>query len=554
MSQPITPPVGTVTFLFTDIEGSTRLWQEQPEKMRGALARHDALLQGAISAHQGYVFKTVGDAFYAAFATPGEALGAALACQQALLSEPWDAETPIGVRAALHTGVAQERGGDYFGTALNRVARLLAAAHGGQTLLSQTAYDLVRDHLPPAVGALDLGAQRLKDLTRPEQVYQLVHPSLPASFPPLRSLDALPNNLPQQVTSFIGRDKEVGAVKELVRQNRLVTILGMGGAGKTRLSLQAGADLLDGSGDGVWLVELAALSDPALVPKAVAETLGVAEEAGMTVTRSLLESLRAKRLLLLLDNCEHVLGACAELAAALLRACPGVSILASSREALGVSGEQAYRIPPLSVPDPKQRQSALGLSQFEAVGLFTERAKLVQPAFAVSDANAPAVAEVCFRLDGIPLAIELAAARVRSLTVEEINAKLDKRFRLLTGGSRTALPRSATSETRRTASMNGAAGISARQANSAGNRERYLMYSPAIRRVVTRRPADSNPIMASAAREADGPPEPGSAARASPYSRASSVSRSRSERSRTVTGTPGAMVRAASTRVRAGTR
>ena len=440
------PPTGTVTFLFTDIQSSTSLWESDPVTMRPALARHDQILRQALTQHNGYVFKTVGDAFCAAFATAPEALAGALSAQLALVDEPWETQTPLLVRMALHTGSAEERDGDYFGPPLNRVARLMAAGHGGQVLLSLTAQELTRDALPASAFLLDLGPRRLKDLGRPETVFQLLHPSLPAEFPPLNSLDnpALPNNLPQQVTSFIGREAQVVEVKALLARTRLLTLTGAGGSGKTRLSLQVAADLLDGEGDGVWLVELAALAAPALVSQAVAGVLGVKEAAGKTVQQALIEWLRPRHLLLILDNCEHLIAACASLAADILRSCPDVHLLASSREPLNVAGEQTYRVPSLSLPDPKQAQTVEGLSQYEAARLFIERAQAVQPSFSVTDANAPAVAQVCFRLDGIPLAIELAAARVRSLSAEEINRRLDQRFRLLTSGSRDTLPRQQT--------------------------------------------------------------------------------------------------------------
>ena len=446
MPAPTAPPTGTVTFLFTDIEGSTRLWEAHPVAMKPALARHDALLRQSIEDSGGYVFKTVGDAFCAAFPTANQALEAALAAQLALNAEPWELSTPLLVRMALHTGAAEERGSDYFGQPLNRVARLMAAGYGGQTLLSDVTQGLVRDALPPSASLLDLGERRLKDLERPEQVFQLQFPALPAEFPPLRSLDnpALPNNLPQQMTSFIGREKQIDDVKALLGRTRLLTLTGAGGSGKTRLSLQVAADLLDRYFDGVWLVELAALTDPSLVPQAIANVLGIKEEAGKSIQTTLVDWLSDKRILLVLDNCEHLVTACASLAADLLRSCPNVHLLASSRETLNVSGEQAYRVPSLSVPDPKQTQTVESLSQFEAVRLFIERAQAVQASFTVTNANAPAVAQVCFRLDGIPLAIELAAARVRSLSVDEISARLDNRFRLLTGGARNTLPRQQT--------------------------------------------------------------------------------------------------------------
>lgn len=439
-------PVGTITFLFTDIEGSTKLWETQPEAMRSALARHDFLLRSAIEQYDGHIFKTVGDAFCAAFSSPLQAMSAALAAQQALKTETWPEFTPLKVRIALHTGVAEARDADYFGQPLNRVARLLSAGHGGQILLTLATQELIRDTLPPDVSLEDLGAHRLRDLARSEQVFQLLHPDLLAAFPPLKSLEntLFPNNLPQQLTSFIGREKAMAEVKSLLAKTRLLTLTGSGGCGKTRLSLQVAADVLEDYSDGVWLIELAPLTDPALVPQKVAQTLGIPEEAGQTIQQTLIESLKSKHLLLLLDNCEHLITACAQLTAALLRSCPQVKALATSREALGIAGEQTYRISSLSAPDPAQIPTPQSLSQYEAVQLFLERALLVKSDFAITNQNAPALAQVCYHLDGIPLALELAAARVRSLSIEDINSKLDSRFRLLTGGDRTALPRQQT--------------------------------------------------------------------------------------------------------------
>jgi predicted ATPase/class 3 adenylate cyclase len=439
-------PTGTVTFLFTDIQGSTNLWEEHPDAMRLALARHDALLRKAVEDNEGVVFKTIGDAFCAAFATALEALRAALSAQQRFHAEVWPEPIILKVRMALHTGAAEARDNDYFGQPLNRVARLLSAGYGGQTLLSQVTYDLVRDTLPPLTSLQDLGEHRLKDLARSEHFFQLNHPDLPHEFPPLKSLDNLtmPNNLPQQVTSFIGREKEIAGVQEALAKSRLLTLTGTGGSGKSRLALQAAADLLENYPDGVWLVELAPLADPLLVAQTLANVLGVKEETGKPILTTLAEYLKVKKLLLLLDNCEHVLDAGARLADGLIRSCPTVQILATSREGLGIAGETTYRVPSLSLPDPKQTQTAESLSQFEAVQLFIARALQTQPHFAVTNQNAPALASICHRLDGIPLAIELAAARARSLSVEDINSKLDQRFRLLTGGSRTALPRQQT--------------------------------------------------------------------------------------------------------------
>jgi predicted ATPase/class 3 adenylate cyclase len=437
-------PSGTITFLFTDIEGSTKLWEQHPEPMRVALAQHDTLLRAAIEGNAGQVFKTVGDQFCAAFAIARDALGAALAAQRAVHTEDWGAVRPLRVRMALHTGVAEHRDGDYFGAPLNRVARLLAAGHGGQILLSQATADQIRDTLTTADTLRDLGAHRLKDLQQPEQVFQLVHPELPAEFPPLRSLEAFAHNLPRQLTSFVGREREMAEVKGLLDTTALLTLTGTGGCGKTRLALQVAADLAEQFGDGVWLVELAALSDPELVPAAVASTLGVREEANRPVEATLQDYLRSRSALLVLDNCEHLLTACANLVESLLRTCRKLKILASSREGLAISGEQTYRVPSLALPDPQQPLPVERLHQFEAIRLFTDRAVLSQSSFTLTSANAAPVVEICRRLEGIPLAIELAAARVKALPVEQLAVRMDDFFRLLTGGSRTALPRQQT--------------------------------------------------------------------------------------------------------------
>ncbi len=434
-------PSGTVTFLFTDIEGSTRLWEEFPAEMEAALARHDALLRAAIHDHDGYVFATGGDAFCAAFHTAADGVAAARNAQRALVRESWPGRVHIKVRMALHTGAAELRDSDYFGPPLNRVARLLATGHGGQVLLSLATEELVRDGLPTGVALRDMGERRLKDLIRPERVYQLVAPELPADFPPLRTLEARAHNLPIQLTSFVGRDREMQEIKALLRKTRLVTLTGTGGSGKTRLSLQVGADLVDDFADGIWLVELAPLAEVKLVPQAVATVLGLKEQTGRSVTETLTGHLKDREVLLLLDNCEHLVEASAQLCQALLAACPRLHILATSREALRVPGEQSYRVPSLATPDPSATATPVALTPFAAVQLFIDRAVAAQSTFQVNNSNAPAVASLCFHLDGIPLAIELAAARVRSMTTEEINNRLGQRFQLLTGGSRTALPR-----------------------------------------------------------------------------------------------------------------
>lgn len=438
-------PTGTVTFFFTDVEGSTRLWEERPEAMRRDMARHDAIAQRIVAACDGALVRSrgEGDSLFAVFARATNAIQAAVELQRALAAEEWGVET-VSVRVAIHTGEADLRDGDYYGRDVNRCARLRAAAHGGQILVSQTVFDLVQESLPTGASLKELGMLQLQNLQRPERVYQVVHPELPGRFPPLRLLDVLPNNLPQQVTSFVGREREIADVKRLLETTRLLTVSGAGGTGKTRLILQVAAELLEGEGDGVWFVELAPLTDPVLVPRAVATVLGVREAPGRTLTEALVQHLSRRKMLILLDNCEHLLGACAELSDAILRACPDVRILASSREPLNITGEVILPLRTLSTPDVR-RLPALGkLTQYDAVRLFVERASAAVPSFTVDNRSASAVAQIVHRLDGIPLALELAAARLRSLTVDELNNRLDQRFRILTGGSRTALPRQQT--------------------------------------------------------------------------------------------------------------
>ncbi len=442
------PPSGTITFLFTDVEGSTRLWEQYPDAMPASLEAHDVLMRRAIEAHNGYVFKTVGDAFCAAFATPQDAINAAVSAQSALNSYVWGEMGALRARMAIHTGTAQERDNDYFGPTLNRTARLQALAYGGQILLSQAACDMARDNPPLDISLKFMGACRLKDLQRPEHAYQLLHPHLPFEFPPLRSLDALPNNLPQQLTSFVGREQQLREIQQLMGSTRLLTLTGSGGTGKTRITLQVGAEILEQYTDGVWLVELASLSDPTLTPQAVAVALKVQEQAGSPLLDTLTASLKNKNLLLILDNCEHLIQSCARLADTLLKSCPGLRILASSREGLGIAGEATYPVPPLTRLNPRHlplgQARIAAITQCESVQLFSERATALQPHFAITENNAPALAQICYRLDGIPLAIELAAVRVKVLSVEQIASKLDDCFRLLTGGSRTALPRQQT--------------------------------------------------------------------------------------------------------------
>ncbi len=457
MTQPL--PIGTLTFLFTDLESSTRLWEQHPEAMKIALKRHDAQLRQAIESHDGMVVKTTGDGCMAVFLTAQQALRAARAAQQAIETDPWLEIAPqtLRVRMALHTGEAQTREGDYFGPAVNRAARLMASGHGGQVLLSEVTAGLSREQLPADVTLRDLGEHHLKDLTSPEHIFQLEYTGLPAEFPALKSIDAFPNNLPAQLTSFIGRRGELAETAERLATTRLLTLIGPGGTGKTRLSVQLGTELLGQFPDGVWLVELAPVSDPGLVLQTVAVVLNLRERPGITLYDLVISFLQAKRSLLILDNCEHLIEACARLADDLLRNCPHLKIIASSREALGTAGEAVYPLPSLRLPAqpadirylpvgtaPAQAADLENIRQSESVQLFVERAASVQPHFALTEQNAAAVAQVCRRLDGIPLAIELAAVRVRLLAPEQIAARLDDRFRLLTGGSRAALPRQQT--------------------------------------------------------------------------------------------------------------
>ena len=429
-------PTGTVTFLFTDIEGSTKLWEEYPDAMKIALARHDTLLQQALESHNGCVFKTVGDAFCAAFATAPDALNAALSAQRVILSEDWG-ETPIRVRIALHTGMAEERDGDYFGPPLNRVARLLSAGYGGQTLLSLATQELVRDQLPQGASLIDLGQHRLKDLFRPEHVYQLAASDLPTEFPPLKTLDTKLTNLPAQPTPLVGREREVAAILALLRRDdvRLVTLTGPGGTGKTRLSLQAAADLLDEYEHGVWFVDLSPITNPDLVVSTIASVLGVKESGGTPLAETLKGYLHDRQLLLVLDNFEQVVKS-APVVADLLAASSKLKVIVTSREVLRLRGEHDYAIPPLGLPERGRKQTVAVLSQYEAVALFIQRAKAANQNFEVTDDNAPAVAEVCVRLDGLPLAIEIAAARARMLTPQKMLEKLSDRLKALTGGPR----------------------------------------------------------------------------------------------------------------------
>ena len=436
-----------MTLLFTDIEGSTQLWESHPEEMRVALERHDALLREEIESAGGYVFKTVGDAFCATFSTSHEALDAVVALQRAMRVESWPAPLALRVRAGIHTGVCSERDGDYFGPTVNRAARLVATAHGGQSVMSAAAAENASDGLPDAVTLHDLGEHRLKDLARPERIFQLDIDGLTADFPPLRSLSSslLQHNLPIEASTFIGREQELEELRGLLGSSRLVTLVGVGGAGKTRLALHVAAELLDGTGDGVWLVDLAPLADANLLVPTIANVLGMREDPARPPLEMLVEVIGARRLLLILDNCEHMVDRVAGVASTLLASCPNVELVATSREPLAISGEQVYRVPPLGVPG--ERVSDLDtLADSESVRLFMDRAGRQKPDLLLDATNATTIARICRRLDGLPLAIELAAVRLSSLSPSDLDVRLDERFAVLRSTARDVLPRQRTLE------------------------------------------------------------------------------------------------------------
>ena len=428
-------PTGTVTFLFTDIEDSTKLAQQSPDALPALLLRHREILNQAFAANHGFIFQVVGDSFSVAFHTATDALYAALQAQQSLHSEPW-ITSPIKVRMGIHTGAAQLANdptieGPYSGyTTLALTQRIMSAAHGGQILLSQTVYELTRDEMTEEHQFIDMGEHRLKSMLRPEHLYQLNAPGLPSTFPPLKTLESSAHNLPLQLTSFIGREKEIAEIKNLLHSARLVTLTGSGGTGKTRLSQEIGAQELIDFPHGVWIVELAPLTEPVQIIPALAQVFGLQELPFNPLKNLVTDYLRDKKILLIFDNCEHLIEACARLVDELLHQCAGLKILSSSREALGIAGEVSYHVP--------------SLADSESTQLFVDRARAANSNFRLTETNASSIAQICSRLDGIPLAIELGAARVKLLSPEQIAARLDDRFRLLVGGSRTALPRQQT--------------------------------------------------------------------------------------------------------------
>ncbi len=430
-------PGGTITFLFTDIEGSTARWEQQRAMMEAALVRHDSIVRTAVESHGGVVFKTVGDAFYAAFRTAPEALTAASEAQHALARETWPEGCTIRARMAVHTGTVEERDGDYFGPPLNRIARLLATGHGGQILLSGPARELVQDQLPHEIELRDLGEHSLKDLNRPERIYQVVAPELPRDFPPLRTHDAHPHNLPLQSTPFIGRERALAEIGTLVQEEnvRLLTLTGTGGTGKTRLCLEVAGAVLERFPDGIWFVSLAALRAPDLVVSEITGAFHLAGIPGQDLLTTLTEYLRGREILLLLDNFEHLMEATG-IVAHLLAGCPRLTIMITSRAPLHLSAEREYPVPLLDVPDPRHLPGLAALAQYDAVTLFLERAGAVKPDFKLNEENAPAIAEICHRLEGLPLALQLAAARVKLFSPQALLIRLDTRLQLLTGGAR----------------------------------------------------------------------------------------------------------------------
>jgi predicted ATPase/class 3 adenylate cyclase len=429
---------GTVTLLFTDIEGSTRLLRELGNRYEKVLDDHRRLLREAFAAQEGTEVDTAGDGFFYAFPRARNALIAAVEGQRALAGHEWP--LPLRVRMGMHTGEPLSTETGYVGLDVHRAARIMSAAHGGQILVSQTTRGLAGEDLPGDVSLLDLGEHELKDLPTAERLFQVVAPGLSEDFPPIRSIDSRPNNLPRQLTTFVGRQADIGEAKRALSSTPLLTLTGPGGVGKTRLAIEIAGELIDEFEDGIWFVDLGPLKDPEFVVPAIASAVGVMHAPGQPILETVTEYLRGRRVLLVLDNCEHLLDVTARSVDALLRGCGLVRVVATSREGLAIPGEAVFPVPSLSLPD-QQAASSGELGSYEAVQLFVERAIAAAPGFQITDRNGPAIAQICRRLDGVPLAIELAAARVRALPVEQIATRLDDRFRLLTGSSRITVPR-----------------------------------------------------------------------------------------------------------------
>jgi predicted ATPase/class 3 adenylate cyclase len=430
----VQPPSGTVTFLFTDVEGSTVLWDRHPGAMRVALVEHDRLIRQAVDSHHGYVFTTAGDSFAVAFERVRDALDTALELQLGL--REFTGEVTLRVRAGIHTGETTVRDGDYFGASVNRCARIASAGHGGQILISGSSAELLGDDLPGQVELLDLGVHRLRDLVEPERILQVCHPELDREFRKIRTLEGPGDTLPTQLTKFIGRDHEIGEIVALLAERRLVTLAGPGGAGKTRLALEVAERVVGNHPDGIRLVELAPLVDHEVVVDEVAQRFGATRVEEVPLAQTIADTIGDRRMLLVLDNCEHLVEPVARLTSQLLLGCPNLRVIATSRERLAVTGEVLYRVPSLSMPPPgSDVERSLG---YDAIGLFVDRAQLADPGFELDPSNLDDVVSICRRLDGIPLALELAAARVRSMSPEQIASRLGERFRLLTGTDRSS--------------------------------------------------------------------------------------------------------------------
>ena len=442
-------PTGHITFLFTDIEGSTRLAQEFPETLPSALERHHNIMHKVIESNNGFVFEIIGDAFCCAFEKSEDAIKAAVQAQINLANEKWD-DVKIKIRIGIHSGNVEWNGEGYIGyITLARTARVMSSAYGEQIIISNDAYELCIHKLgfgneSSMISFRNLGERRLKDLRQPIRLYQVLFQGLREDFPPLKTLDARPNNLPVQLTNFIGREKEMKAIGDLLKQTHILTLTGTGGSGKTRLALQIAANMIDDFEHGVWLIELASLSDISLLPQTITKAFGIQEQPMQKVEDTLIDFLKKKEMLIIFDNCEHLIDAAAHLTEKMLSNIPKLKIIATSREALRCSGEQTHNVSTLETPEPRNELSLDNLLQYESIRLFVERASSVNEAFKLTDENVRTLSQICFQLDGIPLAIELAAARIKAVSIEQIFERLNDRFTLLTGGKRTSLPRQKT--------------------------------------------------------------------------------------------------------------
>ena len=431
------PPTGQVTLLFTDIEGSTVLWETEPVSMAKALARHDEILRRSIERNGGFVFKTVGDAFCAAFASPRAALSSCLQSQLQLQSEAWTDGLTIRVRMSLHTGSPQLRDDDYFGPPVNRVARTLSLAHGEQVLLTQGTVEVLKGDLPAKVELEDLGVHKLKDIDN----FMLIHPDLRSDFPKLRSTEIRSHNLPELGSSFVGREREILQVSQLIRENQVVTLIGAGGTGKSRLAIKVGHESLEFYPDGVWLVDLSSLSDPEFIDQEIATVLGVREVPGRPIRDTLTQFLSKREMLVVLDNTEHLTKGVSEIVDAIVQVNNRVRFLATAREPLRNASERIFRVPSLSLPGDREVVTPENIMQFEATRLFVERARQAQPALELTATTSIAIASICRQVDGIAFAIELAATRARTMTIEQIDVRIQDRLRLLASDERSNVSR-----------------------------------------------------------------------------------------------------------------